>query len=278
MSIDKVEVTNAQGAVLTLTLDDISNGYVVEDIDGLGPVKASIASSNFAGLDGVQYQASRREGRNVTMKLGFAPNYSINQTVRSLRTNLYRFFMTNVVVTLTFFMEDGLVVTTAGRVETCEPSLFTAEPQMDISMLCPDPDFVDTVVTQIHDELTTSDDEPFVFDVGGTVNTGISMLTFIAPEAIDEFTIYHTTPSGDVWSMLVASALEVNDEVRITTIPGQKTITLIRSGVTSSLLYAVSPQSKWPLLEPGENGLYLNAGTVIDAPVLLDFYNRYGGL
>jgi hypothetical protein len=279
MSIDKVEVTNVQGNLLTLTLDDISNGYVVEEIEGLGPVKASIVSSSFATMDGQPYQSSRREGRNVTMKLGYAPNYSINQTIRSLRSRLYQYFMSDNEITLTFYMEDGLTVTTAGRVEACEPVLFTAEPQMNISILCPDADFLDVETTQIHDVFDITDTEASdIVLPEGTTKTGLTLLTFTAPAALDGFSIYHTTPGGSVRSMLITAPLEVNDVVRMCTIKGQKSITLTRTGVTSSLLWAVSPQSQWVLLESGTNGFYLNASEEDEAPVLIDFVNRYGGL
>jgi hypothetical protein len=78
--------------------------------------------------------------------------------------------------------------------------------------------------------------------------------------------------------MLVSAPLVVGDEVNICTIKGQKSITLVHSGVTSSLLWAVSPQSTWIELEPGMNYFYLNASSTDPSPVLVDYYNRYGGL
>lgn len=279
MSIDKVEVTNSQGNLLVLSLEDISSGYVVEDIDGLGPVKATIVSSNFATMDGQQYQSSSRETRNITITLSYSPNVSVDQTVRSLRSRLYQFFMTATKVDLAFFMNDGLTANVSGRVESCEPVLFTRDPQMSISIICFDPDFVDNDTVSIHNVFTTIDSTYKPLQVDGSVKTGLNSLEFTAPKAISEFTIYHTTPSGEVRTMLVSAPLVVNDIVRICTIPGQKSITLTRSGTTTSLLYAVSPQSAWVLLEPGLNQFYLNAtATGPSAPVLIDYNNRYGGL
>ena len=42
--ITMIQAINAQGELLSLPLDDISNGFSVEDIDGLDPVKATIVS------------------------------------------------------------------------------------------------------------------------------------------------------------------------------------------------------------------------------------------
>jgi len=279
MSIDKVEVTNSRGNLLVLSLEDISNGYIVEDIDGLGPVKATIVTSDFADMDGQQEQSSSRETRNITLKLGYAPNFSINETVRVLRSRLYDYFMTATKVNLAFYMTDGLIVQTKGTVESCEPTLFAKEPQMDISIICFDPDFIDTETTEIHDLFTTIDTTPQVIQVNGSSKTGLSSLSFIAAKTMSEFTIYHTTPTGDVQTMLVSAPLLVGDVINLCTIKGQKSITLTRSGVTTSLLWAVSPQSIWVLLEPGPNQFYLSGtSTGPSSPVLVEFKNRYGGL
>lgn len=279
MSIDKVEVTNERGALLILSLQDISNGYVIEEIGGMGPVKATIVSSDFATLDGQQYQASSREVRNITMKIGFAPDYTQDQNVLDLRLGLYDHFMTDTEVDLAFYMTNGMVVNTRGRVETCEPSIFTREPQVDISIVCFDPDFVDLTPVSIHDVLTTDDTSGNVIMVAGSGKTGLTSLTFTAPQALTDFSIYHTTPSGQLRTMLVSAPLQAGDVVTLCTIPGQKSITLNRGGSTSSLLWAVSPQSEWVLLEKGENLLHLNtAPPGPGAFVLVDFHNRYGGL
>lgn len=278
MSIDKVEVTNSRGDLLTLTLADISNGYIVEEITGLDPVKASIVSSNFATMDGQQYQASSRDVRNITIKLGYAPNYSIDQTIRDLRTQLYDYFMPDEEVSLAFYMEDGVTASIAGRVETCEAPLFSQEPQMDISILCMNPDFIGTDLVAIHDTFTTTDTSAHTINYTGTVRTGLTSIKFTAATSITDVSIYHTSPTGVLRTMLISAPLVLGDVVNICTIKGQKSITLTRSGVTSSLLWAVSPQSDWIQLERGSNQFYLNASETTPSAVWVDYYNRYGGM
>lgn len=278
MSIEKVEVTNAQGDLLSLVLEDISNGYIVKDISGMGPVKANIVSSAFATLDGEQYQASSRGTRNITFKIGFEPNVENGQTVLELRTALYSHFMTNLVVDLAFYMHNGLVVNIKGRVEANEPNMFTYEPENDISIICFDPDFIDLTPVQIHDRFTTADNTPKLIYVDGSSPTGLTSLTFTAPASITDFTIYHTTPSGEQRTMLITTPLIVNDVVNICTVPRKKSITRTRSGVTSSILQAKDVASQWVSLEKGDNLFYVHSSSTTPAPVLIDFYNRYGGL
>ena len=278
MSIDKVEVKNPQGNLLTLSLQDISNGHVVRDIRGLDPVKSTIVTSSFATMEGQQKQASSRESRNIVFELGYAPNFSINETVRDLRSRLYRYFTSGTDVELTFYMTDGLTVKTTGTVESCEAPLFVREPQTDVSIICYDPDFIDVNLVEMHTQFTTTDvfGSPIVID--GTSKTGLDSLRFTANQSLDGFTVYHTTPSGTLRTMFVSVPLLVNDQVNLRTVKGDKSITLTRLGVTTSLMYAVSPQSLWVLLEPGENMLYVNTEAASPSPVLVDFHNRYGGL
>jgi hypothetical protein len=279
MSIVDVEVKNAQGNLLTLSLEDISNGFIVKEIDGLDPVKSNIVSSEFANIEGQQYQANSRETRNVIIKLGYAPNFGIGETIRVLRSRLYQFFMTGMEVTLTFHMADGLSVQTTGRVEDCAAPLFSQEPQMDISIICFNPDFIDTELQHISGPMTIIDTEPYVFTYEGTVPVGVTAIGFTCTETLGDFAIYHTTPSGELRTMQITAPLLSGDTVVICSIKGQKTITLTRASVTSSLLWAVSPQSDWVQLEVGENQIYLNAGDATQPSLVwLDYYNHFGGL
>ena len=276
MSIIKVEVTNRQGNLLTLPLEDISGGFIVKDIQGLDPVQATLVSSNFATLDGEEYQSSSLEKRNIHILLEYNPDYTLDQTVRGLRQQLYPFFRPKSPITLKFYMTDGLVVQIDGRVETMEAPLFTNEPSIDISILCFKPDFINptpVVVTGF----STSDTTPTVVDVDGTEDTGIELVLTVTRATMSEFTVYHTPPGGSVVTLQVTAALILDDVVRIDTRPGSKEAILTRSSTPSSILYAVSPQSNWITLENGSNELRVyTSGT--GCPASIQYYNRYGGL
>lgn len=278
MSIDKVEVTNSQGDLLSLSLRDISNGFVVKEIGGLDPVKASIITSNFATMKGQQYQATSVTSRNITITLGYAPNYTVNQEVSDLRDSLYDFFMPGDAVTMTFYKTNGLVITSMGRVEDCSAPLWAQEPETNISIICFDPDFVDPNTVEIHGIFQTTDTAPHTIHVDGSVPTGLTSLSFTAGRTLSEFTIYHTAPNGDLTTMLVSAPLIVGDLVEMCTINGQKSITMTRASVVTSLLWAVSADSTWVQLSKGDNLFYLFAAATNPEPVFVDFNNRYGGL
>ena len=272
--LTKVEAQNPQGDILTLELEDISDGLVVEEVSGLGPVKATISTSSFGQLDGVDYQSASRDERNVVIKLALEPDY-VTTSVYDLRLRLYNFFMTKSQVVLRFHMFDGLVVETVGRVEDCDPDMFTKEPTTSISILCFDPDLISTVPVEISGS-TVSDSTETTVTYAGSSDVGFE-LTLNVDRSLSEFTIYHRLPDGSVSSFDVEASLVASDVVKLSTINRQKGITLTRSGATTSLLYGVSAQSEWFQLTKGDNKLRVYA-TGAAIPWVVDYTPRYGGL
>jgi hypothetical protein len=269
----KVDVHNPQGDLLSLTLDDITDGLIVQDIGGLDPVKASVVSTQFGQQDGAEYQSARRDPRNVTMKIAMDP--SDDTPVSELRARLYNFFMSKAEVFLRFYTTEGLQVDTSGRVESMEAPLFAQDPEANISIICFDPDFVD-VDDQIVTGLSTSDITPTNVVYDGTTNTGM-VITLNVHHILNEVTIYQGTPSGDLYSMDFSAPLVGGDILTISTVKGDKYVTLTRAGVVTSVLYGLAPQSKWLELEKGNNTIRVYA-TDGGSPASVSFMNRYGGL
>lgn len=274
--ITKVEVRTRQGDLLILPLElEDSYGYPILDIQGLDPVKAILVSSSFAQMDGEQYHSSRREKRNIKLQLGLDPDPAID-TVRSLRKRLYGFFMPKSEVIFRFYMEDGLEVDVVGRVESCETALFTAEPAVDISVICFDSDFVE-LAPEVVSGTTTSGETPMTVQYDGTVETGI-VLTLNVNRSLAGFTVYHVPPNDSIRSLDFANVpLVAGDVLTISTVTGSKGATLTRAGSTTSVLYGVSPQSNWIELMPGANSIRVYA-TGADIPLAIEYVNKYGGL
>jgi len=272
--ITKVQAINAAGSLLDLELGDVSDGYALEEIGGLGPVKATIVSSSYAKLDGSQYQSARREARNITFKIGLEPDYS-SQTVQGLRRALYAYFMPKSAVSLKFFDADGTEYDIAGRVETCEPDIFTQEPMMNVSIINFDPDFLAPATTRITGnttDLTTLQNITYP----GTIEAGF-LFTLNVNRVESDFTIYMTGPDNSVSQLDFIDSLLSGDKIEISTVPGNKYVQRTRGGVVTQVLYAVTPQSKWVNLQPGLNKIRVyTTGAAI--PWTLDYVPRYGGL
>jgi hypothetical protein len=273
--LTKVEVRNPQGALLSLSFVDLDSGLLVQDITGLDPVKATISTSEFATIDGQQYQSSRREARNIVLQIGLEPDYETGETMFDLRNQVYGFFMPKSQVALRFYTVEGLEVDTLGRVESCETSIFSQEPAIDISVICFDPDFLDADGTTISDETTGGTGE-LLIDYDGTVGTGVK-LNLELDRDIGEFALYHRTPDGQIRILEFSEPLLTGDVVEINTVKGEKGATLTRSTVDSPITRAITPQSVWTQLQPGAN--YIRVYVVGPGiPFTLSYVTRYGGL
>jgi len=273
-----IEARSRQGNLLSLPLEDDSSGLRVAKVEGLDPVKASLVSSGFANSDGEIFQSSRRETRNIKFNIELDPTAESGDTIRDLRKKLYRFFMPESEVRLTFVLEEGLDVDIVGRVESCETDHFSQEPAVDISIICFDPDFVDPTPIVVTG-MTTADAAPKIIEYEGTVEVGVVVTLGPIVEAIPDFVLYHTLPNDEVRTLEFDNiTLAVGDTLTISTVFGSKGATLTHNGSSSSALYGISPQSNWIALEPGENQLKLFSSVAGGSPWTVGYLNKYGGL
>lgn len=273
--LTRVDVSTPQGDLLSFQLDDEEAAYLIQNVDGLDPVKATLTSTAFAGVDGVQFQSARREARNIVITAGLNPD-PLTETVRSLRNRLYAFFMPTTKVDLTLYDDEGPTVTISGVVEDAPSPLFTQEPAMNVSVMCPKPDFLDAVTTSITDGMTTSSTSGRTISYPGTSKTG-TVITLNVNRTMSDFTIYHQPPNDDLRQLDFSAPLVAGDVLTISSVTGDKGVTLNRGGTISSLLYGKSPQSSWIELFPGNNVITFYA-TGAGVPYTLDYVARYGGL
>lgn len=269
--LNQVEVITEQNETLVLSLKDPSTGYLVSAIDGLDPVKATIVSSNFASMDGEQYQASRREKRNIVLKLDLKSDYT-HSTARELRTNLYRYLNPKQSVTLRFHMDGEPSVDILGRVESLESPLFTKEPQATSSILCFDPDFFDPALITVNG---TTGTEQTVINYDGTVETGITLRVYVNA-TVPSVSLYNRI-SSTFHTLDFVDPLIAGDTLIISTRSGAKSVRRLRDGVLSSVLYGVVPTSEWVKLFPGMNNVRVYAAGAA-MPYVLEYNTKYGGL
>jgi hypothetical protein len=270
-----VDITNPSGNTLSLPLLDSSAGYSIRDIGGLGPVTAALTSSSLAQVDGAQPQNARRDIRNITMKLGLKPNYGMN-TVQSLRFNLYDYLLPKAIIDLGFYIDGVLYVVTSGQVESCDPVIFSADPEVDISIICYDPDFFGPSELNLSGHTQADHTTTSLIQYAGTSDAGF-IFTLHVDRAISDFVITNTTSNDLVRSLELTASFIPGDVIAINTIPGSKGVTLTRSGITTSILYYMNPLSTWPFLQKGDNNF---AAYTSGAGILYDlvYTPRFGGI
>lgn len=271
--LQKVEVITKTGAVLELPIASSPGGYVVKNVDGLDPTKATFASTIIASMDGEEYQAGRGEKRTIPIQLGYSLSHP--DSVRARRVNLYKYLMPKTDVTLRFHMTDFPLVEILAHVEDLNAPQFTKDPKVDITLVAFKPDFIAVALTSISGA-TTGGTEGQTVSYGGSVPWGF-LFKMTANRAISGFTINHNLANGEGGVLTVNTPIQVGDLIEINTQDREKGGWLTRAGVRKSILFAIAPASEYIQLEPGNNTLRVFvAGNPI--PFTIEYRERFGGL
>lgn len=245
----------------------------VKNIDGLGPVKADITSTQSATGRGEIPQGTNTGKRNIVLTLGFNPDFAGNETMSGLRQALYRYLIPEQWTKLRFHSDDLPTVDIEGTVESVEPNMFSQDPEVQVSVICLKPDFVASDATII----TGVSGTPTPIDYPGTVDTGFELrvdndaysgsldITVVAWEVPQVFSIDPVTIDDTKYFGL--STIQSKKRVQTVVIVGE---------ATTNLLSAMSAGSVWPVLKPGANVFTLEAEAVVDWTFA--YFTRFGGL
>lgn len=277
-----VTITNYLGKSMTYSFDnptiDDQSGLFITSIEGLGPVKANVNMTQLATADGDIYNSSRLEGRNIVIKARF----TYAKTIEEARLMSYKYFpighkLTFVIAT------DNRLAEAEGYVESNEPVIFSKECEMQVSVLCESPFFLSVsedgkqqtnfsaVESMFEFPFSNESVEEKLIVFGKIVNkkentvyyegdaeTGCVIHLHCIGEVrgIDIYNIKtadHMGLNTDKIATLTGSGLVYGDDITINTIKGQKSITLLREGVTYNILNALDKNAEWFQLARGDN-------------------------
>lgn len=281
--ITKIELYSPQPDAPVLPLGGFmpSNDPVhVFNVEGLGPVKAEISSTPFATGRGELYQGGSTGKRNIVLTLGLNPDWE-EQTMSTLRQLLYRYFMPEEWCKLRFFTDYLPTVDIEGYVEGFEPNIFSKDPEIQVSIICPKPDFIEanaTVLSGLVDDGTTE----IAYTYVGTVETGLELRIDSTPANTSyngDLTI--TNVAYEIPQIFVAENVLINTTkyFKLSSVRNAKRVQNISAidGAPTNLLAKVTAESNWPVIKPGENVLTV-AASEADQAWTLAYFNRFGGL
>ena len=277
--IKSVTVTNYLGESLLLELSNPWEvGIAITKIEGLGPVKASINSTEISSGDGARFNSARIGARNIvfTFRLLEAP------TVEDSRQKTYKYFPVKTNVTLLFETDNRLCQIT-GYVESNKPNIFSEEEDTQVSIICPNPYFIsmdnggmNTIVffgsepvfefpfsneslTEpliVFGNIKLRQEEVVPYDGDSQVGFAIKMH---ALGEVRQITIYNTKTresmkiNTDILKEITGSGIIAGDEITISTIKGDKHITLLRNGEEINILNTLGKDVDWFQLSKGDN-------------------------
>lgn len=267
--------TSLDPLVLNITNRPETDLFEVRNIDGLGAVKADVNTTPKGSIRGETFVGNNVGSRNIVMTLGLDPDWN-DWTVSRLRRLLDLYFMPETQIRFVFETMEFSPVEIFGYIEANDPNMFSKDPEHQISVICPDPDFVsvDNVFIAGRTDL-----DPIDVDYKGNLETGFNVLvrTDVAPNP-SIISIYRTNP--DLETFVVDNGgtmpLDLSHDFMMNSIPGAKFVKIVGASETN-LLNKVTAGSPWLTLKPGINQFQVlaNAGTHIWN---LSYYEHFGSL
>lgn len=290
--IRSITVKNYLNKEITLELArPEKSGLIVKSIEGLGPAKANINVTDISTSDGGIFNSSRLDKRNIVMNLGFLQ--SASESIEDIRQKTYMYFPIKKKVHLTI-VTDNHTSETDGYVESNEPDIFSQNEGCSISIICPDPffyskddnatsfsgiessfsfpfanDSTDEAVSEPILEmgvLQNHTEQLIIYDgnseIGMTIHihalgeaTNITILNILTGDKMILNTDRLKTILG------TDTAIIEGDTIIIDTTRGNKSITLLREGISTNILNCLDRGSKWFTLTKGDNIFSYDAET-----------------
>lgn len=280
--IYSIVVTNYLGDRIKLELGkpDVS-GFLIKSITGLGPAKANVNTTEVSTNDGSLFNSARLSQRNIVLDMVFI-NTVYGESIEDLRQKSYKYFPLKKSVELTIETDNRYMKTT-GYVESNEPNIFSSQEGTQISIICPDPYFYSAGedgnnVTNFYSidpifEFPFSNeslDEPLlvfgeiqiktegVITYHGDSEIGV-MIYIHAIGPATNINIYNTETrevmriNTEKISSLTGKGIVASDDIVINTAKGEKSITLIREGVSYNILNCLDKNTDWFTLAKGDN-------------------------
>lgn len=247
----------------------IANKYIIKSISGLGPPDIDVVIGALA-TDGGVYQNRRVPQRNPVILMGFNPDYSTNETIDDLRDALYVAFLEpnpmspQARVILHDSVKPDRFVN--GYVEKLEISHFVKDPEVQISILCPDPYLKGdqaSVVPDVADVISVNNP--------GTAPCGFQMeIQFTAP--VSGFSL---TRGAEVL-MSIDYDFESGDILLLDTRMGSRLVRRQRAGLWLNIIDKITVSNKWPTIIPGNDVISLSTNQV--TWISLDYIPQWWGV
>lgn len=278
--LTKIEVFGA-GPAPTLSLGGVmasDDPVQVRGIDGLGPVKSDITSTPSGTSRGESYQGASTGKRNIVLSLGLNPDWA-TQTMASLRQLLYGYFMTEAWCKLRFFSDELPTTDIEGYVESFDPNMFSEDPEIQVSIINPRPDFIAVDPALVKGTVDDGTIQQSVIYLGN-VSSGLELRvdrSVDVPDYTGPLTITVENSKGITAIAVNPVTIDVVKSYKMSSVQGQKRVQneALATGDLTNLLKIKT--GDWPELQPGENLISVAASTP-GQTWTLGFFSRFGGL
>lgn len=285
--IHSITVTNYLGDSIVLELArPEQSGFIVKSVDGLGPAKGNVNTVEVSTNDGGVFNSARLNIRNPVLDLVFLE--TATETIEDIRHKSYKYFPVKKKVKL-LIKTDNRVSEIDGYVEHNEPAIFSNQEGCQISIICPYPYFYsagesnitvfsgveplfefpfenESLVTDLLEMGEIQNSAEQVITYNGDAEIGVTIIIYAIGEA-SNVTIYNAGTrevmriDTNKLAALTGEGIVAGDEITIKTTKGDKSITLLRGGITTNILNCLDKNADWFQLVKGDNVFVYTAET-----------------
>ena len=251
---------------------------VIRNVDGLGPVKSDITTTPSGVSRGETFQGAATGKRNIVLTLGLNPDWS-TQTMSSLRQLLYAYLMPEQWCKIRINSDELPTTDIEGYVESFEPNMFSQDPEIQVSIINPKPDFIEIDATIFKGTVDDGSNQ-HVIDYSGTISAGFEVRVDRTVELVSysgPVTIKVENSSGIHTITVNPVTVNTIQSFKMSSVQGKKRVqaeTILDGSITNLLK---NKSGVWPELQPGENLISISA----DQPGqtwTLAFFTRFGGM
>lgn len=287
--IRSLRVYNEFGEALDLTLrNPEESGFLVMNVGGLGPSKATVSLTQVATINGGIFNSSRITNRNITFNLLFINDDQYGSPKRSIedvRQLLYRYFPVSKKITIEI-IADNREAMVEGFVESNDPNVFSSQEGSSISVVCPDA-YLYALTNGItgfsyyegafefpfsNESLTEKvieigrlfiNNQKFI-NYTGDASVGVKIYVH-ANGPVENLQIRNVTTGESMTidhtklSAICPGGIIDGDDIVISTVRGSKYIFLTRNGVTYNIINSLGFRVVWPQLIKGLNHVVYTA-------------------
>lgn len=285
--IHSITVTNYLGDSIVLELArPEQSGFIVKSVEGLGPAKGNVNTVEVSTNDGGVFNSARLSIRNPVLDLVFLETNT--ETIEDIRHKSYKYFPVKKKVKL-LIETDNRVSEIEGYVEHNEPAIFSNQEGCQISIICPYPYFYsagesnitifsgieplfefpfenESLITDLLEMGEVQNSAEQVITYNGDAEIGVTIIIYAIGNA-SNVTIYNAGTrevmriDTDKLAALTGDGIVAGDEITIKTTKGDKSITLLRGGVTTNILNCLDKNADWFQLVKGDNVFVYTAET-----------------
>lgn len=295
--IKSFTITNHIGDTLILDLfDPYKSGFIVMEVDGLGPAEASINTTDYSTIDGSYYNSARIRKREIDMKLRLLEHPTIEDT----RHIAYRYFPVKKKIKMGV-ETDRRSIAIEGYVRKVDPNIFSENEEIEIVIECPDPFFYTANSLEVNfNGAVPLFEFPFenegmlpeivfgeviegsarVIEYEGDHDVGIEARMFFN-QAATGVRLYHVEKNEafKLDETRIPGGISAGDEIIVSTKARSKGVMLLRGGHYINILNSVTYDSSWFELQIGMNTIDYSAETGKDTmDVRINYEPAFGGI